>query len=42
MAVTGALRRAIAAMHGILEKTRGDLTAAGQRRLERALAVTWH
>ena len=41
-AVTGALRRATDAVRGILERTRGDLTAAaGQRRLERALAATW-
>ena len=39
-AVTGALRRATDAVRGILEKTRGDLTtAAGQRRLERALTA---
>lgn len=38
-AVTGSLRRTTDAVRGILEKTRGDLTtAAGQRRLERALA----
>lgn len=37
-AVTGSLRRATDAVRGILERTRGDLTtAAGQRRLERAL-----
>ena len=41
-AVTGALRRATDAVRSILERTRGDLTAAaGQRRLERALAATW-
>ena len=41
-AVTGSLRRATDAVRGILERTRGDLTAAvGQRRLERALAATW-
>jgi len=40
-AVTGALRRATDSVRGILEKTRGDVTtAAGQRRLERALAAT--
>lgn len=39
-AVTGSLRRTTDAVRGILEKTRGDLTtAAGQRRLERALAA---
>lgn len=39
-AVTGSLRRATDSVRGILEKTRGDLTsAAGQRRLERALAA---
>ncbi len=38
-AVTGSLRRATDGVRGILEKTRGDLTtAAGQRRLEQALA----
>lgn len=39
-AVTGSLRRATDSARGILERTRGDLTtAAGQRRLERALAA---
>lgn len=39
-AVTGSLRRATDGVRGILERTRGDLTtAAGQRRLERALAA---
>ena len=39
-AVTGSLRRTTDSVRGILEKTRGDLTtAAGQRRLERALAA---
>jgi translin len=40
-AVTGSLRRTTDGVRGILERTRGDLTvAAGQRRLERALAAT--
>jgi len=39
-AVTGSLRRTTDSVRGILEKTRGDLTtAAGQRRLEQALAA---
>jgi translin len=39
-AVTGSLRRATDSVRGILERTRGDLTAtAGQRRLERALSA---
>ena len=40
-AVTGSLRRSTDAVRGILEKTRGDLTAAvAQARLEEALRLT--
>ncbi|MDE2861516.1 MAG: haloacid dehalogenase [Chloroflexota bacterium] len=41
-AITGGLRRTTDAMRGILERTRGDLTAAlGQRALEQRLAGLW-
>ena len=41
-AITGGLRRTTDAMRGILERTRGDLTAAlGQRALEHRMAGLW-
>ena len=41
-AITGGLRRTTDAMRGILERTRGDLTAAlGQQALEQRLAGLW-
>ena len=41
-AITGGLRRTTDAMRGILERTRGDLTAAlGQRALEQRMTGIW-